>query len=78
MGGSGSDEGQSVVVNRTAAFVIAGHTTSNSSLNSLCFSEAEQKGDMKWNKVIAVSTNDYGTIAGPDPRQRIHSLWILG
>ena len=59
-GGSGSDEGQSVVVTSDSGFVIAGHTTSNSSLNSTLFlMKLNKKGDMKWNKVIAVSTNDY-------------------
>ncbi len=59
-GGTGSDEGQSVVVTSDSGFVIVGHTTSTASSNSNLFlMKLNKNGNVKWNKIIAVSKNDY-------------------
>lgn len=58
-GGSGTFEGQSVVVTSDSSFVIAGHTTSSTTQKSnVLLMKLTSQGNVVWAKTFAVSQND--------------------
>jgi len=59
-GGTGSDEGQSVVVTPDSGFVILGHTTSfGSTISKVLLMKLDKQGNVKWSKTFGILQNDY-------------------